>query len=360
MSVNNKQMVDAIVENGSPALKQAFSSVDTGDNAQVYSVLKSFEQVQNEFISTLVNRVVKTQFFTKVYNNPLRMLHNGMLGFGDSIQQIFTHMGQRKGFNDHFNSGGTAENDLIGKRVPQVDVDYIQKNFAHKYKVSISELQLKQAFLSENGLASLCNDLMSNNLSTAYYDEYNDMVGILTRAAAETSVTDGHKFEQGIVQQIVADSELSKTAVIPLGANWSPTKLCEKIRATAGNMAFPTTKYNLAKVRTWSDKSDLIFFTTPDVSANIDVNVLAQAFNVSHTDVNIRTIEIDSLPTTAKGNVLGIIADKNLIQAWDIINTAKTFENGDALYTNYFLHKQGIMASCKFAQCVVITDGATA
>ena len=79
-------------------------------------------------------------------------------------------------------------------------------------------------------------------------------------------------------------------------------------------------------------------------------------------DIEFRTIIIDELPKNlmsngqSKGDVIGVLADKNLIQAWDIINTSKTFDNGDALYTNYFLHKQGIMNMCKFANCLVFTN----
>ena len=79
-------------------------------------------------------------------------------------------------------------------------------------------------------------------------------------------------------------------------------------------------------------------------------------------DIQFRTIIVDELPknlmvnSQSKGDVLGVLADKNLIQAWDIINTSRHFENGNALYTNYFLHKQGIMNLCKFAQCIVFTN----
>lgn len=208
MKLNNKKVIDTIVANGSPSMKSAFSNVDTNDGEAVYTLLKTYEGLQNEFISTLMNRVVKTQFFNKVFDNPLKMLHNGVLGFGDSIQQIFVNMGERKGFNEHFESNGNSENDLIGKRVPRVDVDYITKNFAHKYKVTISELQLKQAFLSESGLSRLATSLIESNLNGAYHDEYKDMLGLLARTQDETK--DGHVYGKGVIQQIIEDTTLNK------------------------------------------------------------------------------------------------------------------------------------------------------
>lgn len=359
MDLTNKQIVDSVIAESSPVTKQAFASVNTSDNQQVYNVLNTFEAVKNEFITTLVNRCVKTQFFSKVYENPLRMLHNGLLPFGSSIQQIFVEFGERKGFQDHFDENGSAEKDLIGKRVPTVDVDYITQNFAHKYKVSVSDLQLKTAFLSDTGLQSLITQLINNNISTANRDEYLDMKGILTRETPETK--DGHVYDKGVIYQIAEDSEINQTAIIKAGVD--PRSLCEKLRTFAKKLIFASAKYNLAKVETFSDNTDLVFFTTPEMSAKVDVNVIAQAFNVSSTDINVRTIIVDELPKNLTvnsvnvGNVTGVLADKYLIQAWDIINTSRSFDNGDALYTNYFLHKQGIMTFCKFAQCVIFTDG---
>ena len=356
--VTNKQLVDSIVNEGTDVLRTSFASVNTGDGQAVYELLSNFEEVKNAFINTLVNRCVKVQFFSKIYDNPLKMLHNGLIPYGDSIQQIFVRLGERKGFNEHFESSGTAENDLIGKRVPQVDVDYISQNFAHKYKVSISELQLKTAFLNEGGLGSLVAQLVSNNLSTAEKDEFEDMKGILTRTQPETK--DGHTYGKGVIQLIADNERIRDTAIIPCGQD--VRNLCKNIRAYSKKLGFVSDKYNLAGVPTWTGKDELIFFTTPEVSAEIDVNVLAQAFNVGMADIEFRTIIIDELPKNlmsngqSKGDVIGVLADKNLIQAWDIINTSKTFDNGDALYTNYFLHKQGIMNMCKFANCLVFTN----
>lgn len=354
----NEEIIKATVNEGSPLLKSTLEGITNPEVA--YATLAEFPTAMNEFITTLVNRCVKTMFFNKVFNNPLRMLHRGMLGFGDSIQQIFVEMSERKGFYDHFaESGGTAENDLIGKKVPEVNVDYITQNFAHKYKVSVSQQLIRKAFLNEGGLAQMVNSLVQANTNGAYSDEYDDMKGILLNPTAEVSPVDGHQYPLGLVYQYKADADLANAFV---DAGTDPHTLCEKIRAYAKKLTFKSNKYNLAGVNTWSQNDELIFFTTPEVNAKVDVNVLAQAFNVSSADIQVRTIIVDELPVSTvandlDGNVLGILADKDIIQAWDIINESAMFQNADTLTTNYFLHKQGIMASCKFAQMVIFHDG---
>lgn len=369
----NQKIFKAMMNEGSPSLKSALTKLDeekrlTSEN--VYKLISDFPTLKNEFLDTLVNRCVKTQFFNKVYNNRLKMLHKGMLGFGDSIQQIFVDMGKRKGFYEHFErqgvmSGagdGSAENDLIGKRVPDVNVAYISQNYAHKYKVTIAKQLIRKAFLSETGLGEMVANLIQSNLNGAYRDEYRDMLGILTRETAEGSVTDGHKYEQGLVWQYAKDDTLCDTAIIPCGAD--PRKYAEVVRTYAEKLTFDSDKYNLAKIVTWSDTQDYIHITTPENNAKVDVNVIASAFNVSATDIKIKTIIVDELPkgltksdnTTDLGNVLGVVADKNIIQAWDIINETDDFKNANELTINYFLHKQGIMASCKFCNMVILTD----
>ena len=100
-------------------------------------------------------------------------------------------------------------------------------------------------------------------------------------------------------------------------------------------------------------------------------------------DVNVRVIVVDELPTlfnveTAKGKIAeygtvlscalsaardnrtckcrGILMDSDFIQAYDTLIESRTFDNGEGLYTNYFFHKQGMMATCYFGQIVYLVD----
>lgn len=361
----NKEILQAMMKDGSPSVKMALKELHEEGQLNSENAYKLFTEqpaLQNEFIFTLVNRVVRVDFFTKVYNNKLKPLHHGLLGFGDSIQQVFTEFGKRKGFTEHFDkqlAGGKTEagsdvSDLISKHVPEVDVDYITQNYAYKYKVSVSSILLKKAFENENGLSRMVQDLINNNLSTSERDMYRDMKGIFTRE--EKFVSDGCNYEIGLIQQYYADPILKENAFIKVGKE-DPKLYCEAVREFSGNFQFDSPLYNLRHVETWTDQSDLIHLTTPKMEAKIDVNVLAFAFNVSYAEVKERTIIIDSLPKVGGEQVLGILCDRNIIQAWDIINETRSFENGNELDMNYFLHKHGIMSTCKFCNMIVITDG---
>lgn len=353
--ITNKDMLNSIRETMSAESKEIMP-LATGDNSiEIYATLENYPSAKNEFINTLTNRIGKQMFFDKLFNNPFKMLHKGMLPFGKSIEQLFVEMAEEKGFNDHFTGSSTSEGDLIGLVKPSVKVDYITQNFEYKFKTSISDLQLKGAFTSEYGLAELITRAVNSLLSSSQYAEFRDMKKILTNSVADSSK--GSTIGAGLIQQIYADT-IKDTAIIPLGASYTPQDLAVKVREYSSIMTFPSKKFNLAGVNAWSQKEDLVLFTTPEQQAKLDVNVLAMAFNVSLADVNVRTIIIDDLGTTqGSQKVVAVLADKDVIQAYDTINTTNTFYNPERLATNYFAHKHGIISGCKFANAIVFVEG---
>lgn len=340
----NKDILNQIHATAS-AEYQGRVAVATAENgAEIYTTIMDFPSLKNEFINALTNKVVKSVFYSKVFSNPLQMLHRGKLPFGASVEQIFVDMAERKNFDERFTGSMSVEGDLIRKAEPGVNVRYITKNFAYKYKVSISETQLRAAFASQTGLSELVNQLTNSAISSAYYDEFSDMKAILLNLAA------GQDFKG----TPLVDALPVATVSVPTYAT-NPADLAEKVRALSGRLTFPSPSYNMAGVKTWSNKEDLVLFTTPEINAKLDVSVLANAFNVSSADVQVRIILIDELPTVGGKETLAILADKDLIQAYDTILETRTFENADQLMTNMFLHKQGIMAECLFANAVYIT-----
>lgn len=336
------------------------------EGRQIADMFAMFPNNANMFIDTLVNRCVKTMFFNNRWKNKLAVLQKGTLAAGDSIQQIFVNMSERVGFDKHFDSvSGSPEKDLLGKRVPKVNVDYITVNERYKYKVSVSLEQLQMAFLNENGLSSLANELIQANYEGAEYDNYMDMYNMLFSNKALTDDGKGIKIaSKGVVYQALAEKDgKAQKMLVPVGPD--VRDLVKAVRTYAGKLSFKTKDYNLSQVFRHTDKRKLVFITDPETVAEIDVNVLAQAFNVSSAEINVRTIEVHELPkgtgspTTTeafKGNVKGILMDEDLIQFWYQLNTAEQFRNPDTLTTNHWLHQWVLNGLCLFCNFVVFTD----
>lgn len=359
----------------------------------IYGILADYPTLKNEFLNTLVNKVVKSQFYDKVFNNPLSMLHKGLLEFGTSVEELFVEMAETKGFNEHFsNASGTAnstdEQDLIAATKNSIKKMYLSQNFMYKYKVSISDDRLRGAFTNSAGLFNLTQRILSSMPSKAYLDEYNDMLKIMQAGAQLKQIgMDSTKGTLTIEGDIISSTATAGQTMYYKFVDMTDVKnLAEGIRSLSGRLKFPSTLYNQAKVNTWSDKEDLVLLTTPELVAKMDVQVLSQAFNVSSTDIKTRTIEVDSLPTqiawgasaitkaTAidgvkavgasaiglqNAKVLGILCDKDYIQYYDTLITARQFDNGNSLVTNHFMHKRGIAAQCYFANAIVLIEQPT-
>lgn len=356
--IENKDMLNAIRSESSVEYQNNIPMATGSNDLDVFRALETYPTAKNEFIGTLTNRIGKQIFFDKVFNNPYKMLHKGELPYGKTVEEMFVEMAEEKGFNDHFTGSSTNEGDLIGLVKPKVRVDYITQNFAYKFKTSISNQQIRGAFNDRFGLFELINRAVNSLLSASEYAEFRDMKKILTHETKD--LVGGSSIDKGMVQRFYEEERTKINAIIPLGAAVTGTNLAKNVRMYSNKLTFPSNNYNLANVKTWTNKNDLVLFTTPEMQAEIDVNVLAFAFNVSSADVNVRTILVDDLGATkekAGNKIVAILADKDLIQAYDTINETSTFYNGERLATNYFAHKHGIMAGCTFANAVIFVEG---
>ena len=389
----NAEILNTIRANASSEYQERVPEA-LGVGGNVSSVFSQYPTMKNEFLTALTNKIARTLFYSKVFENPLKALHKGMLPYGYSLEQIFVNMAESKGFWEHWDASGDAVKDLVGMKKPDIKLLYIERNFAYKYKTTISDQQLRVAFTEQNGLSRLVEQVVSSVYSKAYFDEFNDMKRVLTAHAKAMYL--GYDSSTGKA----TEKALSNT-VLPAGKNAAVMVLGEHetqeakakaiskaIRTVAGKMAFPTDTYNSAGVKQWSERQQLIYITTPEEQAELDVEVLANAFNMDKAEVNVRVIVVDELPSlfnveTAKatkvdayGTVLscplsaardnrtckcrGILMDSDFIQAYDTLFESRTFDNGEGLYTNYFFHKQGILSTCYFGQIVYLVDSVPA
>lgn len=373
MAKTNKEILNQILTNASMEYQNVVpEALGTGGN--VSDVFAQYPTAKNEFINTLTNQVVRSVIYSKVFSNPLQMFHGGKLEVGQSIEQLFVDMAEVKGFLEMEQSDEVK--DLIATSKPDVHALYVSRNFAYKAKVSISEEQIAGAFRSQDGLAQLVNHLASSIVSGIYYQEFKDMKAIINEHAQGKYLArvdaSGKMVATKLSNTVLPNGQSAK--VVNVGQHTTDEEkgkaVSEAVRGLAGRLRFPSTEYNAAKVLTWSNPEDLVFITTPEMVAKLDVNVLAQAFNVSLAELNVRTVIVDELPSQITGScqalgtgleaeaatVYGILLDKAFIVAKDTVNQTETMRIANQLKTNMWYHKQGIMSTCYFANYVIIAE----
>lgn len=389
----NAEILNTIRANASTEYQERVPEA-LGVGGNVSNVFTQYPTMKNEFLNALTNKIARTLFYSKVFDNPLKALHKGILPYGYSLEQIFVNMAESKGFWEHWDVSGDEVKDLVGKKKPDIKLLYIERNFAYKYKTTISDQQLRTAFHDQNGLSRLVEQVVSSVYSKAYFDEFNDMKRVLTAHAQANYL--GYDSSTGkITEKALSNTVLpggKSPAVMVVGEYTSQEEkgkaISKAIRTVAGKMAFPSQQYNSANVNQWSERQQLIYITTPEEQAELDVEVLAHAFNMSKADVNVRVIIVDELPSvfniesanatevaqygatlscalsSARDNrnckCRGILMDADFLQCYDTLIESRTFDNGEGLYTNYFFHKQGIMSTCYFGQIVYLVDSVPA
>lgn len=324
--------------------------------AEVRDIVTKYPANMNAFINTLTNKIVKSKIYSKNFTNPLGKLKKGYCEYGEGIEQLFVLDASIKNFGDNSADGGTDEGALIRKRIPEVKSMYITINYDKEGKATVTNKQLRKAFMSETGLAGLVASIVQsvqNGLEKKEFKTTKNLIGALIQGKqldcendtiSETAI-DSKVWKQGLV-------ELSYTG----GIAGNSKKLLKDLRTYARNFTFPSNKYNPAQVETWSNKEDLVFITTPEVESEIDVETLASAFNPEFCNIKYDVIIVDEIPTT-DGNAFGVLMDKDFLQIWDTWKDASSFYNPKGQYTNYFGNNENIFAGCLYAQAVVFKKG---
>ena len=320
--------------------------VATQENiGNIEEIISTYPSAKNEFINVLTNQVAKQLFFSKAYENPYKLFNRGMLPFGKSIESIFVDIIKGKQRTHETNTTNLAS-DLLAREVPNVKVEYYSENFRHQYKTTITDEELKGAFRAENGLSSMTGRILQAPLTSIEYD----MQEMVLHALPELK---GGK------------ATIAKTAYNAMTEEEKAKVLVKTIKSQVIKMGFLNNKHNGQGVMTFSRPQDLVVFLDPDMMANIDVELLAQAFNITKADVPLHVLPVpqftkrtvtpgqDSKPATVTyaedPDCLAIIVDKDAIQIYETLNSSESFRNPQGIYTNIFFNRWGIMSACNFA-----------
>lgn len=349
MAVSNVDIANAI-RSMSSLDYQARIPKATQDNVKnVLETVMDYKTTKEEFYDVLLNKIIKQKIMSKLWENPYKFFKKEPLPIGKTIEGIFVDIIKGKSFNDKFGDGTSEASSLLAKENPEnIKVEYYSENYKHKYKVSISDTQIKSAFLDTNGIQSLCNAQIQAALTSAEYDEFLLVKGLLNHTKIKEKVLSGYRAETN--------------------ENVKSKMLTKAIKTYMGYFKFLRKDFNTQGVYTHSSASDIVIFVTPETSAMLDVELLASAFNMQKADIEGKLVMIDGFEKlNADGNTvevdddtLAIMCDMELIQMRDSLNQSESFRNPDTLTTNMFIHRWGSAQATGFVNAIKIKQEAQA
>ena len=336
--MDNVQFLNAIRAVASAEYKGRIPTATQTNIQTIMTTIMEYSTTKEEFTNTILNKIVKTKVLNKAYENSLKFFKKEPLPFGKTIEGVFVDLIKAKNFNENFGTGNNEATSLLAKEKAPVKVEYYSENFKHKYKLSISDEQLKSAFMSADGLSQMTQGLIRSATSSSEYDEYM-MIKTLIGASVEKSIEINNLFK--------------------LDENAQAKKITKTVQALVNKFRFMSTEYNKQGVHTHCLPSECVIITTPDQLANLNVELLASAFNVPYAEMPSRIVVIDSF-LDKLGNddadTVCIVADMDLVQFRNTLDTWETFRNPDGLMTNMFHHVWGSACGCGFVNAVKIKN----
>ena len=245
--------------------------IDNVDAIQrVGSVIMQYEAYQNSFIDALVNRIGMAIVTSKTWDNPWARFKKGTLEMGETVEEIFANIGKVHSYDPH-----QAESEWMKREMPDVRAAFHRLNFQKFYKVTIQEYELRQAFIAWQEMTDLIARVTSTLYTGMNLDEFTMMKYMICRA--------------------VLNAQLHYVSVTAQSTD--PKDAVKKMRAYARKMTYLTNEYNQAGVYNATPYTENYIFIDADYEANMDVEVLAAAFNMDKAEFIGHLIVVDSIQT---------------------------------------------------------------
>ena len=310
----------------------------TKDNIQTISNIlfnDAYQPMLNEFVTNLINRIALTIVRNKSFNNPLAIFKKGSVPLGTDIQDIYENPAEAEAYE----YSNTAMAKLLTITDPDTHVAYYRRNRKDLYTKTITREGLQGAFVSwekfEDYISAITTSLYSGN----YISEFN-----YTKQLVDGAYDNGKVIVETV--NAVTDASSAKAFV-------------KKARALYSKLKFPSSNYNAyskfsgakGTITTWTDENRIVLIVKSDVMAEVDVEVLAAAFNIDSAKLMGRIVEVDSFEND---EIQAVLCDEAWLQIYDNILRFDEFYNARVMAWNEYLHAWGTFAICPFANAVVL------
>lgn len=327
---NGVDILNAIRNSASDTYRQRIP-VATQDNIrEIGNAMMTYQATQNEFLNALVNRIARVIITSKSYQNPLRVFKKGMMEYGETIEEIFVNIAKAHPFDPIL-----AEKTVYKREIPDVSAVFHKLNYKNFYKATISQDQLRQAFLSSEGITDLIAKIVDSMYTGSEFDEFLCMKNLIEDAASK-----------GRMYPVVIPEPSAATA----------KEIVTAIKGVSNKLEFMSSKYNAMGVANFSKKGSQILILDAAFDAVIDVEVLASAFNMSKAEFMGQRVLIDDFGTLT--GCVAALVDREWFMVFDNMLSFTENYNGEGLYWNYFYHVWKTFSTSPFANAVIFTTDA--
>lgn len=326
---------------------------DTRSLHAIGDFIMGYQPYQNAFLNAIVNRIGLTIITSKMWNNPWSVFKRGFMEFGETVEEIFVNLAEPHSFNP-----STASKEIFKREIPDVRAAFHTMNFQKFYKATIQNDQLRQAFLSWQGITDLIAKIVDAMYTGMQYDEYCTMKYMVSRA-----ILNGDVAYKAVPTVFMTVDDMVYGA-----------------RTISTEMTFLKTDYNRAGVYNSTLREDQYVIISAAVEALVDVGVLARAFNMEYADFLGHVIVVDSFSEqddarlallfandstytpfsstdkTALANVALVVVDRDWWMVFDNFQNFTQNYNGEGLYWQYWYHTWKTFSISPYSNAVALVS----
>lgn len=349
LNASTLDILNVIRQNASYDYQQNVPTITKAtDIPKVGEIIYGTPAFANQFLNALVNRIAIVRVQSANFNNPYSILKKGYLEYGESVEDIFVSIAKVVEYTPE--KGNERE---FKRTLPDVRSAFHVMNWRVMYPVTIQDEDLRQAFLSIEGVQNLIGKIVDSVYTAAEYDEFLLFKYLLIKAISH-----------------------GKTYPVSIGTGLELSESAVQFRGVSNLLPFMSDKFNDARVKTNTPKDRQVIFMDSMFNAQFDVNVLAGAFNMDKADFMGRLFLIDDwtsfdnerfeiIRANSDGieevtpeelallaNVKAVMLDENWFQVYDNNNKFTEKYVASGLYWNYFYHIWKTVSSSPFANAV--------
>lgn len=319
----------------------------TNDSRAVGQLVDSYDVMHNPFLTALINRIAFVYVKNISYNSHLIDLKKGYIETGEIVEDVYVEIAKPFKY-----APANSERTIYKREIPNVKAAFHAMNFQIYYKQTVSNDQLKTAFISWQGVSDLVSRIIDSMVKALQIDE-DQMI----KYTLATAVINGYMYPMQVKPMDTTDN-IQQNLI--------------QIRALAKDLTWASNQYNMAGVTTTTPLENQRLILTNMVEAQYDVSALAAAFNLSYAEYTQRSLTVNSFaqydwdrmkrlftivdPETGAETVdpayheftedeleilealNGVLIDIDSTMIFDNLNNMTQNYNGEGLYWNYWLH----------------------
>lgn len=330
-----------------------YAAADADSIRSIGAVILQYPEIANEFTHNLVNLIGMQIITSKYYSNPWGVLKKGYIEDTQTIEDIFVNISSGYQYN-----GEDDDNDSPFKQYrPDIRAAFYPMNFKKFYPTTINEDDLRAAFRSWEGVNDLIAKVTEAVYTSANYDDF-----LIMKYMLAYHIYVGH---------------LHAEAVPPITNEASVKSNVKIIKGVSNMFTYESPDYNMTGVYNFALRDEQYLITTASFDAEVDIDVLAMAFNMDKAEFLAHRIQVDSFgklnmprvkaligdyenfidftaaDLAALDAVPAVLIDRDFMQVWDNKERMTDIFNPKKLTWNYFFHVWRTYAVSPFANAVV-------